>query len=39
MQAIERGMRMEEIVMKIWGPGKGFTGFAHLMTHPLSEDL
>ena len=26
----------EECVMKIWGAWKGFTGFAHLMTHNLN---
>ena len=25
----------EECVMKIWGAAKGFTGFAHMMTHYL----
>ena len=26
----------EECVMKIWEAGKGFTGFAHMMTHHLN---
>ena len=25
----------EECVMKVWSSGKGFTGFAHSMTHHL----
>ena len=38
---IESAMRMKtsgdgENVKKIWGAGKGFTGFAHMMSHPLN---
>ena len=26
----------DECVMKIWGAGKGYTGFVHLMSHHLN---